>query len=369
LLGAAIGVVLGLREPPRVAVTTAPIAIPPAPPPARSDRVAVAVPAAPAPVPVLPPAPKAITAPDNPTVVYEEAPEEGEERGAEAGLPTAPPLPPEGRRKPVVLSMLGHLVIEPPQGPIPTWLQNAVAMPDVRGRPMVALVIDDMGVDHRRSERATHLPNPVTMSYLPYAGDVARQVEAARAIGHEIIVHVPMEPENAHFDPGPHALRVSETSAEILRNLNWDLAQFGGYAGVNNHMGSKFTRNAEGMRTVLTALKARGLFFLDSRTIGGTVGPEIARSLSLPHLERDVFLDDVDSREEVAARLVDVERVARRDGYAIAIGHPRDATLDVLERWVGQARERGLALVPLSAAMRVRLAAEPDQAKLQQTGG
>ena len=79
--------------------------------------------------------------------------------------------------------------------------------------------------------------------------------------------------------------------------------------------------------------------------------------------ERDVFLDNVDSREEVAARLAEVARTARRDGYAIAIGHPRDATLDVLERWTRDADRESLALVPLSAVMRALIAAGLGQAR------
>ena len=300
-----------------------------------------------------------ITAQKDPSIVYEEVIEEPVPHPATV----PPPHPGAGERKPILLAVLAHLALKPALGPQPAWLKNARAMPEIRGRPMVALVIDDAGVDRKRTERAMRLPPLVTMSFLPYAPEVARQVQEAQERGHEIIVHVPMEPENGNVDPGPNALRVGDSNAEILRRLDWSLSRFSGYVGINNHMGSKFTQDAQAMRSVLEALKARGLLFLDSRTTPASVGAKLARELGLPTLERDVFLDNVDSREAVAARLAEVARTARRDGYVIAIGHPRDATLDVLERWTRDAESEGLALVPLSAVMRALIAAGLDQAR------
>lgn len=414
VFGMTIGVALGTHEPARIAqkapsraepaqppeptagASTAKAAIPtsaaslpdlpnglaeprPLPAPQAAPQPApvelAAVPAAAPPVPAWParrPFPGAIASHEDPNIIYEEAAEEDEPTAspAAAARPNRPALrEAEDERRPVLIGALAYLAQRPWDGPKPAWLQNALAMPDLRGRPMIAVVIDDVGVDRKRAERAMRLPGTITLSFLPYALEVGRQVQQARALGHEIMVHVPMEPQDPLIDPGPNALRANDSSDEILRRLNWDLSQFGGYVAANNHMGSKFTRDANGMRTVLAALKARGLFFLDSRTTGATVGPRIARTLALPHLERDVFLDNVDRPEEIAARLADLERAALHYGYAIAIGHPRDATLDALEKWVTEAGERGFALVPISAVMRVRLAAEPDRPRLQQIGG
>ncbi|MFI5020657.1 MAG: divergent polysaccharide deacetylase family protein [Alphaproteobacteria bacterium] len=394
-LGAILGIVLGTRQsakqvesvprPSVIAEAPAVIALPSgspkSAPPIAKGRLAgplALLPAEPEPRPAAgevltaPRAtngPRLITAEKNPSVVYEEAVEEPGPRRAMPAAPGAGPPHPGAERKPTLLAALEHLTIKPSEGPQPAWLQHALAMPDIRGRPMVALVIDDAGVDRKRTERAMHLPPGVTMSFLPYAQEVARQVQEAKALGHEIIVHVPMEPENASVDPGPNALRVKDSGEEIERRLEWDLSRFADYVGINNHMGSKFTQDAQGMRIVLEALKSRGLLFLDSRTTPASVGAKLARELGLPTLERDVFLDNVDSREAISARLAEVERIARRDGYVIAIGHPRDATLDVLERWTGDAGAHGLALVPLSAVMRALIAVQPEQAKLSQTHG
>ena len=78
---------------------------------------------------------------------------------------------------------------------------------------------------------------------------------------------------------------------------------------------------------------------------------ETARVLGTPFAERDVFIDDEASAETVAAQLKKMEEIARHTGSAIAIGHPRDATLDALERWLPALAQRGFVLAPVSAVV------------------
>lgn len=242
-----------------------------------------------------------------------------------------------------------------------TWLANAVQADAQPGRPMIAIVIDDMGLDRRRSERAVDLPAPLTMAYLAYARDLDTQTRAARAKGHELMVHVPMEPAG-EADPGPDFLAAGAGAAAIEASLRRTLGAFDGYIGINNHMGSRFTADADGMRVVLAMLRDRGLLFLDSLTSSRSVARGIGDELATPVVARDVFLDDVDSQEEVIYRLEQAERIARESGTVIAIGHPRDATLAVLERWLAEAPSRGLSIVPVSAVAKARFAARPIKA-------
>ncbi len=237
-----------------------------------------------------------------------------------------------------------------PSGP-PAWMRNAMPAPKTGGRPMIAVVIDDMGIDRKRSERIVSLPGVLTTAYLSYANDLAGQAARARAAGREVILHVPMEPKSANVDPGPDVLLTRHSEAEIRTRLAAALDRFDGFAGINNHMGSKFTAHAEGMGVVLDELAARGLLFLDSRTAGSTVGSAIAREIGVPTAERNVFLDNVNEVGAVMARLAETERVARRQGFAVAIGHPRDATVAALAKWMGDAARRGFVLVPLSAVV------------------
>ncbi len=303
-------------------------------------------------VPVMPPTPKprvpvpqtAQAAPPAPPVV-------GVVAAAVTPVPWMPapkPLLPVAMRPPALPAPV-------PAG-APQWLKNAVPFPQPLPRPAIAVVIDDMGVDRARSARVVGLPGPLTLAWLPYAGDLRRQTRSARAAGHELMVHLPMEPQGGDADPGPGALLVSLGQSEQMRRLDQSLAAFDGFIGVNNHMGSRFTEDSAGMTLVLAELQRRGLMFLDSRTTGNSVAPEVALRLKLPEIGRDVFLDHDMTPAEVAASLRRTEETAHRHGYAIAIGHPHDVTVDALVEWLPGLAARGFTLVPVSAILRAKLA-------------
>ena len=220
--------------------------------------------------------------------------------------------------------------------------------------PRIAVVIDDLGLGRERTERAIALAAPVTLSFMAYAEDLPRQTEAARRAGHELLLHVPMEPVRNSIDMGPNGLAAGLGADEILRRLRWDLGRFAGYAGINNHMGSRFTADEAGMAIVLGELKSRGVFFLDSRTAASSVGAQVAQRLGVAYAERDVFLDDEPSSLAIAHRLVQLETTARRNGTAIAIGHPHDATLAALAGWIDSLADKDLALVPVSEIVKAR---------------
>jgi polysaccharide deacetylase 2 family uncharacterized protein YibQ len=236
----------------------------------------------------------------------------------------------------------------------PPWIRYAVAPPPIEGRAMVAVVIDDLGLDRKGTEEAIRLPPPLTLSFMTYANDLARTTAAGHAAGHELLLHVPMEAIDPHQDPGPNGLLTGLSRDEILRRLRWGLDRTAGYVGINNHMGSKFTSSAESMEPVLEEMKARGLLFLDSRTIASSVGEPMARQMGVPHAARDVFLDYEMGASAIAARLAEVEQVAHRRGSAIAIGHPHEVTLAALAAWLPTLAEKHLVLVPLSAVVRQR---------------
>lgn len=232
------------------------------------------------------------------------------------------------------------------------WLKNAVAMAIPNGQPMIAVVIDDVGLDRRRSRRAMALPAPVTIALMAYAEDAREQAATARKGGHELLVHMPMEPGDAGEYPGPNALLSDLPEAEFARRLEWNLTQFAGYVGVNNHMGSKLTSNPAALAPVMAALKQRGLMFLDSRTTGLTKGLEVARLHGVPAVERNVFIDHDVSPIAVRAALIRTEELAQRNGFAVAIGHPKDVTLDALEEWLPEVKARGFAVVPVTTIVR-----------------
>lgn len=221
---------------------------------------------------------------------------------------------------------------------------------DLQDRPKIAIVIDDLGIDLSRGARVLALPAPLTVAYLPYADNLADQTAAARRAGHELFLHLPMDPKNRDItDPGPNALLVDLDIGELRRRLDWNLSRFNGYVGVNNHMGSRFTNNAGALATVMAELRRRGLLFLDSRTSAASLALTQARRGGVRSVARDVFIDHIATPDAVRAALVKVEDIARHKGYVVAIGHPRDVTIDALSTWLPQIERRGFRLVTISA--------------------
>lgn len=233
------------------------------------------------------------------------------------------------------------------------WSQFAMAAPENPARyPLIAIVIDDLGVAQARTGAALALPAPMTMAVMPYARDAAGIAHTARSLGHEVLVHLPMEARRGEH-PGPHALTGAQPAQEFAERLAWNLSRLQGYVGVNNHMGSRLTQNPDAMAMLMAELRRRGLLFLDSRTDPATLAAATARAMGVTTLERDVFLDNVIAPENIRAQLRKVEETARRKGYAIAIGHPHEATIAVLLQWAKDLEARGFLLAPLSAITRL----------------
>jgi hypothetical protein len=187
---------------------------------------------------------------------------------------------------------------------------------------------------------------------MSYATELEAQARAARAAGHELWLHVPMEPLDGELDAGPYALKTELTPEENRRRLDWALARLDGYVGINNHMGSRFTSSVADMRPVLEEVKLRGLAFLDSRTTALTVAGRMAGELGIPHVDRDVFIDNDPTVESVLIQLARAERLAEKRGYALAIGHPHATTIEALLQWLPTLKEKGIVLVPASMLLR-----------------
>ena len=244
----------------------------------------------------------------------------------------------------------------------PAWQRNAAAYPKPGpGVAKIAVVIDDLGLNRSNTRETLALPGPLTLAFMTYAPSPGDLTRAARQAGHELLVHVPMQPSDDSTDPGPKVLSGALDRRELLARLAWGLARFDGYVGINNHMGSAFTRDAEGMRAVLGELKRRGLMFLDSRTIASSVAGTLAEEMGVAHATRDVFLDNQRDVAAIRAQLAKAEEIARETGSAVAIGHPYDATIQALSAWLPSLADKNIALVPISALAKGR---GPDVAQL-----
>ncbi len=258
---------------------------------------------------------------------------------AQAGV--APPV--SGLRIPILEGATPQLRLHTEIGP-----DDA---PPPSGRPVIAIVIDDLGADVAHTRRAIQLPRAVALAFLPYPAQTPLLAHGAERAGHEVLVHIPMQATGAH-DPGPMALTVDLPKDEILRRLDWAFTRVPGFVGVNNHEGSRFTADATALAPVMARVAQRHAFFFDSRTTADSQVVPVARAHGVESSDRDVFIDDVATIDGVDGQLHALEARARARGAAIAIGHPNEITLDAVAYWA--AHESGFVLVTLKAAIRAK---------------
>ncbi|MBI2566020.1 MAG: divergent polysaccharide deacetylase family protein [Candidatus Schekmanbacteria bacterium] len=218
----------------------------------------------------------------------------------------------------------------------------------------IALVIDDFGHVWDVAERMIMDLSGISVSVLPHLAHSRRLGELAYEHGHDVLLHLPMEPTTYPRDnPGEGALFVAMDPSAILRATRRDLGAVPHVLGVNNHMGSRFTQDRRGMEQVLRELREGGYFFLDSVTAAGSVGYELAASLGLPAARRDVFIDNLDAEDAVRQQLDELVGVALRKGKAIGIGHVRGATYRAIKGYYEELGRRQVALVPVSELLDV----------------
>jgi len=221
------------------------------------------------------------------------------------------------------------------------------------GAARIAIVIDDLGNELAPAARIAGWKEPVAGAVLPDLRWSAASAETLARGGHEVLLHLPMEPEGyPRVRPGPGLVLRSQSDAEIERLLEEDLATVPGAIGVNNHMGSAATADPRVMKAVARVLARRGLFFLDSRTTDATVGERTAEEASVRAASRRVFLDDVAREDAIRAQLQELVRRAHQEGAAIAIGHPYPVTLFVLEKDLPEIGKSGVELVRVSELVR-----------------
>ena len=216
-------------------------------------------------------------------------------------------------------------------------------------RAKIAIVIDDVGLNTSFVKQISQVKAPLTVSFLPYGASGKEQVTMVKNAGFEALVHVPMMPHiPAALAPVTLSPEMdkSETQAELNKML--DRFEGTGIDGVNNHMGSLLTERIKNMEYVMEVLKKRGMFFLDSKTTGKSVAGKAASEYGVTYIARDIFLDNKKDYDYIMGQFHQAEKVAQKNGHAVAIGHPYSQTLNVLQDWLKEADSRGFEVVHLS---------------------
>ncbi len=217
--------------------------------------------------------------------------------------------------------------------------------------PRVALIIDDIGHSAARARQFLELGVPLTFSILPQlwaSSDLAQEIYED---GHEVMLHQPMEPCDAQIDPGPGALYVGDRGHRIARVMAKNFSDVPFAAGVNNHMGSRFTARREEMDRVLHIIRERRLFFIDSLTTRHSEGYQAAQRLQVGTACRNLFLDVRQDPGAIRRQLFRLRDRAHRYGRAIGIGHPFPETAQAIARFVETLRGSEISMVYASEVL------------------
>lgn len=221
--------------------------------------------------------------------------------------------------------------------------------------PRIAIVIDDMGFQKHMDQAIMALDQRVTIAIIPdspMANHLARQARGQRR---EVLVHLPLSglgPDNC--EPVLTCIGTGWTADRMGEYLTAAFERVEGAIGINNHQGSRFTGDRHAVANLITGLDrlerqlGRSLVVLDSRTSPSTFLERKALSAGLAATRRHVFLDHSNRPEDIEQAWDDLITMARQRGQAVAIGHPRSNTLEVLQRRLPELESVGVKLEPVS---------------------
>ena len=229
--------------------------------------------------------------------------------------------------------------------------KKAASKPKFAGN--IAIVTDDWGYNRSHCQYLQKIDAPIAVAILPgqtYSRDI---IQCSLAAGKEPMLHLPMEP-HAYRESYPRAyFLTTDMSARTARKLLVKfLTEMEGVVGVNNHTGSRGTEDVQLVTTVLTELKKRRLFFLDSYTSERSVCGVVAKKLKMRIGLRDVFLDNRNERAAIEQQFASAVRIARKRGHVLMIGHDRALTLQIIDEQVKKLKAEGFEFLPVKEYIR-----------------
>ena len=218
----------------------------------------------------------------------------------------------------------------------------------------IAFILDDWGYRMSNCRYLKEIKAPLAIAVLPNLHHTNDIMKCANVYDKDIMLHLPLEPY-INRDPYPdnYLITTKMPHANVEKLIDDTFKKMPLIIGVNNHMGSKATENKSLMRIVLRKIKDKGLFFVDSMTAPKhSICGELADEMKIPFAQRNVFLDNVDTREAIEKQFVELAQKARRKGYAIAIGHDRSLTMQILQEEIPVLQKQGFEIVHVKDLLR-----------------
>ena len=217
--------------------------------------------------------------------------------------------------------------------------------------PRIAIVIGGLGLSQTGTQDAIRkLPEAVTFGFASAGNSLDRWMQSARRAGHEILIQVPLEPLGYPAqNPGRNTLTLDVPASENIERLHWAMARTTNYTGIMNHMGGRFTADANAMAPIMQEIGNRGLLYLDDGSSARSTAAPLAASHGVPFAQANRVIDENRSRDAIFNELAALEQIARSQGSAIGVGSAFDETVSAVAEWMQKAKQRGVEFVPISA--------------------
>ena len=200
---------------------------------------------------------------------------------------------------------------------------------DLKTKPKLVIIIDDV-VSKTQKDKILNIGYPITMAFLPPNGVQKESAIIAQNLPFHMI-HFPMQASKNFKNIEVNTLNISDSYETIEARVKQLRVLYPNATYTNNHTGSVFTENYEAMDKLFRALKKYNFIFVDSKTTPNSVAKELSIKYQMPYIVRDTFLDNDRSFTAIQNQLKDAIRVAKKQGFAIAIGHPYEVTFQVLK--------------------------------------
>ncbi len=205
--------------------------------------------------------------------------------------------------------------------------QKKIVKKETRTLPKLAIIMDDIGF-YNQALKLKKIGFPITPSIFPSNSSYPNTKKIAKMFKY-YMVHFPME-AYSYKNINEEAINVTDTLEFIDKKVQKVKFDFPNAIAINNHTGSKFTCDLDAMDRFFSVLTKYDIEFIDSKTDSNTKCLEAGKIYNRKVLQRDIFLDNEDDVEYIKNQLKKAVRIAKRDGEAIAICHPKDETFEVL---------------------------------------
>ncbi|RXI27480.1 hypothetical protein CRU89_05465 [Aliarcobacter trophiarum] len=200
---------------------------------------------------------------------------------------------------------------------------------DLQAKPKLVIIIDDV-VSKSQKDKILNIGYPINISFLPPTNEHKESAQIAQNLPFYMI-HFPMQASKNFKNSEVDTLNISHSYEKIEERVKKLRDWYPNATYTNNHTGSVFTENYESMDMLFRALKKYNFIFVDSKTTPNSVAKELSVKYQMPYIVRDTFLDNDRNFTAIQNQLKDAIKVAKKDGYAVAIGHPYDITIKVLK--------------------------------------